>query len=123
MLIILYWVENNFNKSDRGNSMDTILVTGYAKAPQGSAMYEKYKYSGIVLEINKKTHIIENVEFTFITNLAKDYIKRLMVGYDLSKGLDEIINKIESNYIAPSTNSVIVALKAAYKRYLEKTNS
>ncbi|OLO42206.1 hypothetical protein BTR23_03000 [Alkalihalophilus pseudofirmus] len=103
--------------------MDTILVTGYAKAPQGSAMYEKYKYSGIVLEINKKTHIIENVEFTFITNLAKDYIKRLMVGYDLSKGLDEIINKIESNYIAPSTNSVIVALKAAYKRYLEKTNS
>jgi hypothetical protein len=101
---------------------NTVLVTGYAKAPQGTSMYEEYKYSGIVLEVQKDTNIIVDAEYTFVTGLAKDYFKRLMVGYDLSSGIDDLINRIESHYFAPSTNSIVVALKAAYQRFLEKNN-
>lgn len=102
--------------------MNTVLVTGYAKAPTGSAMFEVYKHAGIVLEIDPSDHSIVNVEFTFITDLAKDFIKRLFVGYKLSNGIDDLVRRIEAHYFAPSTNSVIVALKAAYKRYFEKIN-
>ena len=99
--------------------MKTVLVTGYAKAPQGTAMYEVSKYAGIVLEINPNSNVIVNAEFTFITDLAKDFFRRLLVGYDLSDGIDELIRRIESNYFAPSTNSIIVAMKAAIRRYEE----
>jgi hypothetical protein len=97
----------------------TILVTAYAKAPQGSAMYEVYKYSGIVLEIDPKTNYIVNAEFTFVTELANDFFRRLTIGYDLSNGVDDLIERIESHYFTPSTNSVITTLKSAYKRYIE----
>ncbi|KKI90426.1 hypothetical protein WQ54_20950 [Bacillus sp. SA1-12] len=100
--------------------MKTVLVTGYAKAPQGSAMFEIYKTSGIVLEIDYETNVIVNAEFTFVTNLARDFLSRLIVGYDLSKGLESLIQRIEAHYYTQSTNSVIVAVKAAYKRYMEK---
>jgi hypothetical protein len=104
------------------HDMNTVLVTAYAKAPTGSAMFEVYKHAGIVLEINPSDHSIVNVEFTFITDLAKDFIQRLFIGYKLSNGVDELVHRIESHYFAPSTNSVIVALKGAYKRYFERIN-
>lgn len=99
--------------------MDTVLVTGYAKAPQGTAMYEMSKYAGIVLEIDRHSHRIVDAEFTFLTALAKNYLKRLTVGYDFSNGIDDLIKKIETHYYAPSVNSVVTALKMAYKRYSE----
>lgn len=100
--------------------IDSILVTGYAKAPQGTAMFERYKYSGIVLEIDKKTNVIVDAEFTFVTDLAKQYFRKLFIGYNLDRGIDDLINHIEMNYFAPSVNSITIALKSAYQRYLEK---
>lgn len=102
------------------NSLDTVLVTAYAKAPQGSAMYEVYKHAGIVLEINPVNHKIINAEFTFITDLAQDFFKRMLIGFDLSTDIQRLVKRIENHYFAPSTTSVIVSLKAAHKRYHEK---
>ncbi|MDM5200527.1 DUF3870 domain-containing protein [Fictibacillus enclensis] len=100
--------------------MKTVLVTGYAKAPQGSSMFELYKTSGIVIEIDTETNLIVNAEFTFVTELARDFLRRVIVGYDLSQGIDGLVQRIEDYYYTPSTNSVIMAVKAAYKRYMEK---
>jgi hypothetical protein len=102
------------------SNLDTILVTSYAKAPQGTSMYEVYKHAGIVLEINRRTHEIVDADFTFIVDLTRDYFKRLVVGYDLSNGVEDLIEQIETHFWAPSTSSVVVALRAAYKRYLER---
>lgn len=105
---------------EKQHELTTVLVTAYAKAPQGSAMYEVYKHAGIILEIDIHTHRIVNAEFTFIADLTKDFFRRLMIGYDLSEGIDELVQRVEDHYFAPSMNAVIVALKAAYNRYFEK---
>lgn len=97
--------------------LDTVLVTGYSKAPQGTAMYEVYKHTGIVLEIHKQTHVIENVEFVFIAGLTKRYFEKLMIGYCLNDGVEPLIERIKNHYIAPSQQSVIVALQSAIQRY------
>ncbi|MFC5589014.1 DUF3870 domain-containing protein [Sporosarcina soli] len=101
----------------------SVLVTAYAKAPQGTSMYETYKHAGIVLEVDKQTHEVIDAEFTFITKLAQDYFKRMIVGFDLTSNIEVLIGRIDSHYFAPSTGSVIVALKSAQKRYLEKISS
>ncbi|CAM3245656.1 DUF3870 domain-containing protein [Sporolactobacillus spathodeae] len=100
--------------------LDTVLVTGYAKAPQGTSMYEQYKYSGIVLEIDRKTQCIIDAEFTLITGVAQLFFRKMLVGYDLNNGLDPLIKRVENHYFAPSTHSLIVALKIACQRYFEQ---
>jgi hypothetical protein len=110
------------NVMGKPTELNTVLVTAYAKAPQGSAMYEVYKHAGIILEIDPTTNVIINAEFTFLADLTKDFFKRMVSGYDLSNGIDELIQRVEKHYLAPSTNSVVVALKAAYKRYMERMN-
>ena|SRR5579875_1720514 len=97
--------------------MDTILVSGYAAAPKGSSMYEAYKTAGVVLEINPNTNTLVRAEFIFVTGLAKDYVSRLVNGYDLSQGIEPLVDRIQMHYFTPSAESVVMALRVAYQRY------
>ncbi|MFT9846771.1 DUF3870 domain-containing protein [Aneurinibacillus sp. REN35] len=97
--------------------LETVLVTGYSKAPQGTSMYEVYKHAGIVLEVHLETNKVVGVEFTFVAELSKDYFRRLIVGYDISEGIDPLIKRIQDHYFAPSQQAIIVALQSAIQRY------
>ena len=97
--------------------MNTVLVAGYSKAPQGSAMHELYRHTGVILEINAESNIIEDVSFTFISDLTNDFCRRLILHYDLSKGNEEIVEKIKQRYLVASQQALIVALKSAIQRY------
>lgn len=99
--------------------LNSVLVTGYSKAPQGTSMYEMYRHAGIVIEVELETHNILDVEFTMVADLTKDFFKKLVVGYCLEDGLEELINRIKKYYFAPSQQSIIVALQAANQRYWE----
>ncbi|MGG1663685.1 DUF3870 domain-containing protein [Brevibacillus sp. NRS-1366] len=105
------------------NEINTVLVSGYAKAPQGTSMYEVYKHAGLVLEINIDTHIIENIEFTFVAELSNDFIKRIAIGYDLSQGIKPLLERIRKHLITPSQQAVIVALQTAVQRYTDYTEN
>jgi hypothetical protein len=98
-------------------ALDTVIVTGYAKAPQGTSMYEMYKHAGIVLEVNLKEHKIVGAEFTFVTELTKHYFQKLLIGYCLEDGVEPLIERIQNYYFAPSQQAIIVALQAAIQRY------
>lgn len=95
-------------------------MTAYSKAPQGSAMYERFKHSGLVLEIEKETHLIRNVEFTFVTNLAQQYLEQLVVGANFYTDLELLITRIQEHFLAPSQQSIIVALKNAHQRFVDE---
>ncbi len=101
----------------------TVLVTGYAKAPKGTGMYEVYRHAGIVLELDPETGEILDVEFTFVTDLAKRFLRELLLGYRLEEDHDEILQAIRDQYLAPSSEAIVAALKGALQRYREKRAS
>lgn len=103
--------------------LNSVLVTGYAKAPQGTSMYEMYRHAGIVIEVEFDTHTIIDVEFTMVADLTKRFFKKLVVGYCLADGLEDLIERIKSYYFAPSQQAIIVALQAANQRYWEYLKS
>ena len=80
-------------------------------------MYENNKYMGMILEIHKESHVIVDVEVTVITQVVKNYFKKLLIGVNFKDDLNPIIDIIKENYHAPSQNSMIVALKVAHQRY------
>ena len=100
----------------------TLIVTGYAKAPQGTSMYEMYKHAGIVLEVDLTEHKIVNAEFTFITELTQNFFRKLLIGYCLADGIEPLIERIQNYYFAPSQQAIIVALQAAIQRYWDNVN-
>ncbi|WP_020676144.1 DUF3870 domain-containing protein [Geopsychrobacter electrodiphilus] len=101
------------------NLAETILVTGYAPSPQGTAMNSIYKYVGVILEIDPQTDRIINAEFTFVTSLARDFIARVIQGYHLKDGVEGLCQKIRTRYLAPSTEAVNACVKVAVQRYFD----
>jgi len=106
-------------KKKVGGIENTVLVTAYAPAPRGTTMYEVHRYAGVVMEIDLETNQIVNAEFTFITNLAKDFFVRLVQGYNLEDGIDQLAEKIRKRYYAPSVEAVIACLKVGFQRYFD----
>ncbi len=97
----------------------TVLVSGYAQAPRGTGMAETMTWIGVVLEVDCSTHAIVAADATFVTELARDFFRRLVVGYRLTDGLDGLTGLVEKNIHTPSKNSLQVALQAAFQRYVE----
>lgn len=102
--------------------LNSIVVTAYAKAPQNTSYYENNKYIGVVLEIDKATDIIVDASPTFVTPTACNFFRRMVVGTNMCTGIPDLLNDIKNQYIAPSTNSLIVAIKTAQQRYMDIRN-
>lgn len=99
--------------------LNTLFVSGYTQAPKGTKMHEAGSTVGVMLEIDKKTHRIIDAECTFVTSLARDYFKKLMLGFNFEEDLDEIIHTIENHLFIPSVNSIIVAIRITHQRYID----
>lgn len=100
-------------------SEETVLVSGYAKAPRGTGMSEVLTWIGVVLEIDCRTHEIVAADGTFVTGLARDFFRRQMVGYRMIDGLEGLQARIRNHYNTPSKSALQVALQAAFQRYVE----
>jgi hypothetical protein len=98
---------------------NTVLITGFAQLPKGTAQYERYTSLSVALVINVETEIIEDVEFTFIADLTNYYLASLVRGYDLKKGINPLIEILRSRALIPSQGAVIQSLKSAWDRYKE----
>lgn len=97
----------------------TALVSGYAQAPKGTGLSEMLTWVGVVLEVDCVTHKIVAADGTFITDLARDFFRRRVIGYRLIDGLEGLQEAIEQHYNTPTKNALQVALQAAFQRYVE----
>lgn len=97
----------------------SLIVSGHAQVPKGIALYEEKKFIGAVFVINQETLVIEKAEFTLITNLSKEYLMNLVVGYDLNEGIEGLLHKIRMNCLMPSQGAIIQAVRSAYERLKE----
>jgi hypothetical protein len=99
--------------------LKTILVTGYAQAPKGTVMHERYKLAGVVLEVEAASGTIVAADATLVTALARDFFQRCVVGYDLSQGPEALVQRIVAHFASPSRDALTVALRAAAQRFAE----
>lgn len=98
---------------------DTVLVTGFAQGPKGTTVYETYKTIGVVLVINTKTGVIEDAQFTVITQLMNTYLSTLVKGFDTTQGIQPLLEEVKKHCFAPSQGAVIQSIRSAWDRYNE----
>lgn len=104
-------------------SRKTVLVTGYAKAPQGTTMASLHGYVGIVLLVDRGSDKIVAAEPTFVTGLAQAFISEIMIGYDMKLGEEGLRDELRRRYLAPSQHALLQAVQSAFQRYRERTRA
>lgn len=101
-------------------SEESVYFISYAKLPSDIPAAHMHKVVGLGMIINSETEIIEDVSCTLLTQEAKNFLKTILVGYNLKEnGIDKMIDIIKNRYHGMAQKALCVAAKATYLKYIE----
>lgn len=93
-----------------------ILITGYAKVPQGLAASELYTTIALGLLVNKSTGEILDVDCSLVTQIARDFVRQLIIHKNLNE-LDVIEEALNARYFGSARKALIMALRSCLEKY------
>lgn len=94
-----------------------LFITGYAKLPQGITATELYAVIAVGMLIDHETGIIYDVDCTLATEMAKQFVKRLVNGksiYDLDS-IDAVFNE---KYHGSAKKALMSAIRIINEKYI-----
>ena len=97
--------------------MSTSIFVGHAKPPANTVSGQMYTILSVVCEVDMETGIIVGAEFTVATELAKDYLSRLLRGRNLASEEDAIVEELEKCYYSGTQKALIQSFRDMAKRY------
>lgn len=97
--------------------MSTSIFVGHAKPPSNTVSGQMYTILSVVCEVDMDSGVIVAAEFTVATDLAKDYLNRLLSGRDLNSDEDAIVAELEKCYFSGTQKALIQCFRDMAKRY------
>ena len=98
---------------------NTILISGYAKLPANITAESVFNTMVVAVRFDKRNGIILNAEASVVTDLAKNYISELFVGYNLNDGPEELLSCFEAYYYGNTKKAIETAIRMIFQRYHE----
>ena len=97
--------------------MSTRIFVGHAKQPASTVLAQMHTLVSVVCELGVKAGVIIAAELTVATDLAKDYLNRLLSGHNLANDEDAIIEELEKCCFSGAQKALIQAFRDMMKRY------
>ena len=94
-----------------------MIFTGKARLAEGVTSEKLYGILTVGLEINMDSEIIVDADCTLSTDVAKRFFKQIIVGYNVSKGLDPLMDAIKQRYHGDVAKALGAALRNGYREY------
>lgn len=97
-----------------------VLVSGFAQTPKGIPAHEAYKYIGVILLIDKRTHKIVKADFSVIfSELTKRFLCEWIEGFCVNEPIHKLSTSLKEVASIPSIGAIIQSIRAAIERYKE----
>lgn len=97
--------------------MNTYLIAGHARLPQGMAARNVYDSLTITLEIDVKYGVIVDADCTLATEHAGQFLRRLLRGYCLNDGIDGLLEHVRRFYRGKAYQAIQAALKDVHTQF------
>lgn len=96
---------------------NTIYITGISKSNTKDPITIMYNCFFLGVIIDKTDDIIVDVTCNTISSSTTEFIKSIIVGNNIVKDLESIIDEIRNRFLATAQRALIVALKDAHNKY------
>jgi hypothetical protein len=93
----------------RRNTTD--IYVGYAKPPSHTASGHRYAVLSFVVEVDSGSQEIVNAEVTVVTEVARAWLTRMLVGRNLITDQDDIIRELEEHYHSGTQKAILTAFR------------
>jgi hypothetical protein len=94
----------------------TFLFSGYGRLPQDVSHQAVFKRVSVVVEVDERG-VIVGASSTLVTDLARDYVKRLLVGHNVLDAHDReaIEESLRFRYRGHSQAALVFALRKVFE--------
>jgi hypothetical protein len=96
-----------------------VLIAGYAKLPAHITSEEIYKTLAIVTLVDMEFGTVVSAECSVVTEVARDFIARMIVGYNLNDGPEKLIRRFDETYFGQAKRAIETSLKMIFTKYQE----
>ena len=95
----------------------SIFLTGYARLPAGIVASEVSEIVGIGLEVELPGGMIIDADCTLATRVAREFVRRILVGKSLQTDLELIQAEIGYRYHGNAQKALVAAMRIAQEKY------
>jgi hypothetical protein len=95
----------------------TNIFVGYAKPPIHTASGHRYAVLSVVVEVDMATQLVVNAEVTVVTDVARAWLTRLLVGRNLATEAEQIVRELETNYHSGTQKAIVTAFRDMLGKY------
>lgn len=98
--------------------MKTLLFSAHAQLPEGTDIYENFKYVSLVLTVDGNNGTILECSTPVYCKHTSDFVADIVSGKSLEKDVSVILAEIESRMYTGSKRSLITAVQMIHNRYM-----
>lgn len=93
-----------------------ILITGYAKLPQGLPASDLYTTIALGLVVDRETGEILDVDCSLVTQIARDFVRQLILHKNLNEP-DDLEEAFNARYFGSARKALILAARICAEKY------
>lgn len=97
---------------------NTVYFISYAQLPENISAKKVVGTIGLGVVVDFYTDIVVDTSCTLITEEAREFLKSIIVGYNLSKGIEDLLEEIKFRFNGQSQKSVCVVLRDVHRKYI-----
>lgn len=97
---------------------NTVYFISYAQLPENISAKKVVGTIGLGIVVDFYTDVIVDTSCTLITEEAREFLKSIIVGYNVSEGIDELLDEIKFRFNGQSQKSVCVVLRDVHRKYI-----
>jgi len=98
--------------------VNNLLLTGYAKVPEGITLAELYSVIVLAIEIDVATGEILDADCSLMTEVARNVVKKILVGESI-KDIKHIEDKFRIIYHGAVRKALVSTCRICYTKYLK----
>ncbi|MBQ1285611.1 MAG: DUF3870 domain-containing protein [Lachnospiraceae bacterium] len=96
---------------------NTILLSSYAKLPSSTTAEAVYDILVLAVLFDNRNGIIVEAETSMVTELAKNFVTNLIVGYNLNDGPEGLIELFDTYYHGHAKKALETAIRGVFNKY------
>jgi hypothetical protein len=94
-----------------------VIVTGYAKMPEGTAVRRLYEQLTLGALVDVETHRVVRATSTLVTEVGQEWLAEQLVGTHLLEEQEAFIDKIERGYWGQARSAIVQSFRDMVRRY------
>mgnify|MGYP000861809694 FL=1 len=95
----------------------TVFFSGKARPIEGITVEKLYGILTVGVEVDMETGVILAGDCTLSTDVANSFFSRIVTGYNLSKGIDPLLETIRHRYHGEVVKALGAALRSIYRDF------